>query len=259
MSSNLSGDGDFTLDETEALEVADIFRARTGPGERKVSKVALSGYWNTPSFSSYFSNGPSFWPSLFAPGATAGFIGPGSFAMPMPSISATAGFIGHDRRQKRQGSFVMPTAAISAEALEYIGFIPLTASYIFYEFQNRLDPDNNPYTLMDYATCYVEQIYSLREGNHTPDQAMIQVGLDKDFRKQVLVGLNEDKDIRERNQVGLNEDFRERKPDPNLKTFVTECLMERVLRGLGMSNKRLKGIHERLKQRAREILALCPD
>ncbi|KFZ03452.1 hypothetical protein V502_10933 [Pseudogymnoascus sp. VKM F-4520 (FW-2644)] len=259
MSSNLSGDGDFTLDETEALEVADIFRARTGPGERKVSKVALSVFWNTANFSSYFSNGPDFLPSIFAPGATAGFMGPGSFAMPMPAISATAGFIGHDRGQKRQGSFVMPTAVISAEALEYIGFIPLTATYIFYEFKNRLDPDNNPYTLMDFATCYVERIYSLRKGNHTPDQAMIQVGLDKDFRKQVLVGLNEDEDFRERDQVSLDKDFRERKPYPDLKTFITECLMERVLRGLGMSNERLKGIHERLKHRAREILALCPD
>lgn len=256
MLSNLSGDGDFTLDETEALEVADIFRARTGPGERKVSKVALSGYWNTPSFSSYFSNGPNFWPSLFAPGATAGFMGPGSFAMPMPAISATAGFIGHDRRQKRQGSFVMPTTVISAEALEYMGFITTTAKFIFYEFQNRLDPDNNPYTLMDYATCSVKRIYSLLKGGHTPDQAMIQVGLDKDFRKEVLFYLNEDKHIWERNQVGLNEDFWERKPD--LKSFITKCLMERVLRDIGMSNKRLKGIHERLKQRAREILALCP-
>lgn len=44
--SNPPGDGDFTFEETQALEYDDVFRARTGSGKRMVSTAALSGFWD---------------------------------------------------------------------------------------------------------------------------------------------------------------------------------------------------------------------
>jgi hypothetical protein len=205
MSSDPPGDGDFTFEETQALEYDDVFRAKTGPGKRNVSMAARNGLWNAPSSSS----------SSAAPGVT-------------------VRRIGYDRRHQRQGSFEMPTTAISAEALEYICFLPTTAKFIFHQYQKRPNPDTNPDTLMDYVVCHVEQITSIQDGGHTRDQAMIQ--------------------------VGLNEDFRERMQDPRYEAiFMTKPLLYWVLHDLETSDGWLKGIHKRLKHRAREIIAMRPN
>ncbi|OBT61334.1 hypothetical protein VE03_09535 [Pseudogymnoascus sp. 23342-1-I1] len=252
ISTNLPGDGDFTFEETQALERDDIFRFRSGPGERKVSYVAQSGSWDTPSFSS-----------------------------PIATWGATTHSIGY--KQKRSRSFLMPTAVISAEALEYIGFMSTTAQFIFYQFQNRPDPDNNPATLMDYVICHVNQIYSLQKGGHTAEQAMIRVGLDESFRKQIQTSLDDDsseeedpsekyifeEDILEENTLEEDlweedldeENFSEQTPDAYFDDEIlpTNTLLRMVLSDLKMGDSFLKMLHERLKQRARELIAINPD
>lgn len=106
--SNPPGDGDFTFEETQALEYDDVFRARTGSGKRMVSTAALSGFWDALSFSSSSAVG-----------------------------GVTVRFSGYDRHQQRQGSFEMPTAAISASALEFIGFDQSTAESVYERFINQ--------------------------------------------------------------------------------------------------------------------------
>lgn len=233
------GDGDFTFEEVQALERDDVFRARTSPGERKVSRVVHAGFWDDPTYSS----------SLATEGSSTRFIG---------------------NKQQRHGSFVMPTTAISAEALEYMGFLRLTSQCIFHQFQNRPDPDNNPDTLMDYVIRHVSQVKTILKGNHTCDQAMIQVGLTEDFRKQVKIGFNEripdpysdedeyededgDGDENEDGDKDGDED-KDEEDDKNSETFLS-C----IIADLKMTQGFLNVIHGNLKQRARELIAINPD
>ncbi|KAL5347486.1 hypothetical protein ACLOAV_007798 [Pseudogymnoascus australis] len=227
-STNLPGEGDFTLEEVQALERDDVFGARTSPGERKVFRVVHSHSWDDPTYSS----------SLATEGATTRFIG---------------------NKHQRHDSFVMPTAAISAEALEYMGFLRLTSQCIFHQFQNRPDPDNNTDTLMDYVIRHVSQVKTILKGNHTFDQAMIQVGLTECFRKRVKICFikripdpysDEDKDEYEDG----DENEEEEKADKVSKTFLGYIIAD-----LRITEVFLNVIHGNLKHRARELIAINPD
>ncbi|OBT80416.1 hypothetical protein VF21_00868 [Pseudogymnoascus sp. 05NY08] len=198
--------GDFTFEEIQALECDDVFRARTGPGKRKVSTEALSGFWNALSSSS----------SLAAP-------------------SATVRFIGRDRRQQRQGSFEMPTAVISSEALEFIGFNQATAKTVYERFMNRPDPSINIDSFLDYATSQVQQIRVLETTNYT----------DREIMAREAMAL-----------VGLTKDFQDRMLDPRFKTvYETENLLFWVLDTLKVGYLALEQLHDRLKDHVKVIEA----
>ncbi|OBT86046.1 hypothetical protein VE02_05525 [Pseudogymnoascus sp. 03VT05] len=198
--------GDFTFEEIQALECDDLFRARTGPGIRKVSTETLSGFWNAPSSSS----------SLAAP-------------------SATVRFIGHDRRQQRQGSFEMPTAVISAEVLEFVGFNQATAKTVCERFMNRPDPSINVDSFLDYATSQVQQMRVLETTDYT----------DREIMAREAMAL-----------VGLTTDFQDRMLGPRFKTvYGTENLLFWVLDTLKVGYLALEQLHDRLKDRVRIIEA----
>ncbi|OBT92187.1 hypothetical protein VE01_10029 [Pseudogymnoascus verrucosus] len=176
--SNPPGDGDFTFEETQALEYDDVFRARTGS--------AVGG--------------------------------------------VTVRFSGYDRHQQRQGSFEMPTAAISASALELIGFNQSTAESIYERFINRPDPSINIDSFLDYATSQAQRIWVLKSRDYTDCEAMTRVGLTIDFQDRML--------------------------DPRFKAvYETETLLFWVLDTLKVGYTALEQLHERLKHRVKVIKA----
>ncbi|KFZ06268.1 hypothetical protein V501_07548 [Pseudogymnoascus sp. VKM F-4519 (FW-2642)] len=156
-SSSPPSDGDFTFEETQALEYDGVFRARTGPGKRMVSTAALSGFWNAASSSSLSA-----------------------------AARVTVRFIGYDRQQQRRGSFEMPMTVITAEALEFIGFSHATAKTVYERFMSRPDPSINIDSLLDYATSQVQRIWVLKSADYTDREAMARVGLTINFQDRML-------------------------------------------------------------------------
>lgn len=199
--SNPPSDGDFPFEETHALEHDDVFGSRTGSGKRIVSTAVLCGFWNA--FGSSLS---------------------------LAAGGVTVRFSGYDRHQQRQGGFEMPTAAISANALEFIGFDQSTAKSVYERFMNRPDPSINIDSFLDYATSQVQRIWVLKSADYTDREAMARVGLTIDFQDRML--------------------------DPDFTAvYETETLLFWVLDTLKVAYTALEQMHERLKHHVKVIKA----
>ncbi|KAF1961511.1 hypothetical protein CC80DRAFT_437357 [Byssothecium circinans] len=80
-------------------------------------------------------------------------------------------------------TFDLPTSCESAAALEHVGLVADTAQEIFNRYQTRIDPDNNPNTLLDLALGHVARISVL---DKEPRAAMTQVGIKASIQEAIL-------------------------------------------------------------------------
>lgn len=121
--------GPFTADELQALEQAGIFKGKAFGGKRKVSARLL-----VPSDSdSYGSMSSSSSSASSASLRLRGFINPSSAK-----------------------NFELPTDQESVAALEYMGFAQATAQEIYQRWESRPDPEQNPYSFLEYAAGQFE-------------------------------------------------------------------------------------------------------
>jgi len=70
----------------------------------------------------------------------------------------------------------LPLDAESPDALEFIGFGPQAANTIYSGFINRLDPNNDPDSLLDYILGHVDSIIGPDDDLDMPEAAS-RVGL----------------------------------------------------------------------------------
>lgn len=202
MSSNPLGDGDFTYEEVQFLEHNNVFKAKTSAGKRKVST------------------------SLLSPPASTGSVSSSSAS----SATASVRMLSFKSEQMLQGSFEIPTSAISVDALEFIGFSQATAKTVYERFINRPDPNINIDSFLDYATSQVQQIWALKTNGYTDREAMAGVGLTTDFQDRML-----------------DPDFTE--------VYETETLLFWVRDTLGIGYAALEQLQERLKHHVKVMKA----
>ena len=80
--------------------------------------------------------------------------------------------------------FDVPTAAESAEAMEFIGFTPQRAGEIFQHYLDRYDPENCPDSLIDFGCGHAEMRPKYRD--LTPREALTRIGLNTKSQDALL-------------------------------------------------------------------------
>lgn len=153
--------GDFSLEETRALEDNSIFLHSATRGKRIVSGALL-----TP-------------PASQGPGSS-------SSLSSAPGLSYASTSVHHKCFSSSSDyTLDLPESAVSVAALEFIGFTTETATEIFIRFASRPDPDQCPDDLLGYARGHAQMLSENPYRDYPPTQAMTQIGLSQQFQDAI--------------------------------------------------------------------------
>lgn len=153
--------GDFSLEETRALEEDLIFLHSATRGKRVVSGALLT------------------------PPASQGSGSSSSLSNASGSSCASTSVHHKCFNSSTHYTLDLPESAVSVAALEFIGFTIETATEIFIRFASRPYPDQCPDELLDYARGHAQMLSKNPYRNYPPTQAMTRIGLSQQFQDAI--------------------------------------------------------------------------